>query len=127
MATDMDTETTNDERRDQAAQAIHTASAVAGAIGFLSPIPGADAVLISPVQAALVLKLSSVYGQRPRAAALKAAGYATVGQMMGKGGARLLTALLPGLGSVVRGGVAVGVTEAIGWAVVENLEEEGHA
>ena len=119
-------ETTTDERREEATRAIHTAAAVAGAVGFCSPIPGADAVLISPIQAALVLKLSSVYDRRPRADALKAAGYAALGQVVGKGSARFLSAFLPGIGSVVRGGVAVGMTEAIGWAVVENLEEGGN-
>ena len=57
------------------------------------------------------------------AAALKSAGYAALGQVMGKSSARILTALLPGVGSVVRAGVAASVTEAIGWAVLDNLEE----
>ena len=113
-----------EERREEATRVIHSAAAVAGAVGFLSPLPGADAVLISPIQAALVLKLTSVYGQRPAGSALKAASYAALGQLMGKGASRLLTSFLPGVGSVVRGGVAVGMTEAIGWAVVENLEED---
>ena len=111
------------ERRDEASRAIHTAAAVAGAVGYMSPLPGADAVLISPIQAALVIKLSSVYGERPQAAVLKAAGYAAIGQLMGKGSARLLATLVPGFGQIVRGGVAVGVTEAVGWAVVDNLEQ----
>ena len=112
-------------RNEEAAQSIHFAAAVAGAVGFLSPLPGADAVLIGPIQAALVLRLASVYEKRPRSAAIKAAGYAALGQLTGKGSARLLGALMPGIGPIVRGGVAAGVTEAIGWAVVENLEEEG--
>jgi uncharacterized protein (DUF697 family) len=113
------------ERREEATRLIHSAAAVAGAVGFLSPIPGADAALIGPIQAALVLKLTSVYEQRPRGAALKAAGYAALGQVMGRGAARVGVAFLPGIGSVVRCGVAAGMTEAIGWAVVENLEEGG--
>jgi uncharacterized protein (DUF697 family) len=111
-----------DGRHEQARQSIHVAAAVAGGVGFLSPIPGADAVLISPIQAALVLRLSHVYDRRPGADALKAMGYAALGQLFGRGSARLLGTLLPGVGSVVRAGVAAGVTEAIGWAVVENLE-----
>lgn len=114
-----------DEHREKATRVIHYAATAAGAVGFLSPLPGADAVLISPIQAALVLKLTSVYGQRPRSAALKAAGYAALGQVTGKGVSRVAAALMPGIGSFVRAGVAAGVTEAIGWAVVENLEEDG--
>jgi len=116
----------NNPHREEAAQVIHGAAAVAGAIGFFSPIPGADAVLISPIQAGLVLKLSSVYGQRPSAAVLRAASYAAIAQLMGKGSSRLVTALIPGVGNVVRGGVAAGLTEAVGWAAVENLEESGN-
>jgi len=114
-----------DAHRDEAANVIHGASALAGAIGFFSPIPGADAVLISPIQAGLVLKLSLVYGQRPNAAVLRAAGYAAIAQLMGKGSTRLLTALIPGVGNFVRGGVAAGLTQAVGWAAVENLQEDG--
>lgn len=121
MAEERD-EAAADGRREQAKQSIHVAAAVAGGVGFLSPIPGADAVLISPIQAALVLRLSHVYERRPGADALKAMGYAALGQMFGRGSARLLATLLPGAGSFVRGGVAAGVTEAIGWAIVENLE-----
>ena len=113
-----------DERRAKANETIHAAGIFAGAIGFLSPLPGADAVVISPLQAAMVLRLSSIYGVKPSEAALKAAAYAALGQLFGKGGARVMTAFLPGLGSVVRAGVAVGVTEAIGRSVVEKLEEE---
>jgi uncharacterized protein (DUF697 family) len=112
-----------DSQNQQARAAIHTAGALAGAVGLLSPIPGPDAALIAPIQAILVLRLASVYGVRPSAAALKSAGYAALGQVVGKGSARLLTAFVPGLGSVVRAGVAASMTEAIGWAVVENLEE----
>jgi len=111
-------------RRDAATKVIHSAAAVAGAVGFFSPLPGTDAALISPIQAALVLKLTSVYDQRPRGAALKAAGYAAIGQIFGRGSSELLSALLPGVGNVIRSGVAVSVTEAIGWAVVENLEQD---
>ena len=114
-----------DERKRQASRAIHTAGVAAGVVGFLTPLPGADAALIAPIQAGLVLRLSSVYGVRLSAAALKSAGYAALGGVLGKGSARLLTSLLPGFGSVVRAGVAASVTEAIGWAVLDNLEESG--
>ncbi len=112
-----------DSQKRQATAAIHTAGVLAGTVGLLSPIPGADAALIAPIQAILVLKLASVYGERPSAMALKAAGYAALGQVIGKGSARLLTAFVPGLGSVVRAGVAASMTEAIGWAVVDNFEK----
>lgn len=112
-----------DERKQRASRSIHTAGVVAGAVGFLTPIPGSDAVLIAPIQAGLVLRLASVYGVRLPAAALKSAGYAALGGVLGKGAARLLGSLIPGFGNVVRAGVAASVTEAIGWAVLENLEE----
>lgn len=49
-----------------------------------------------------MLRLASVYGVRPSAAALKSAGYAALGQVVGKGSARVLTAFVPGLGSIAR-------------------------
>lgn len=78
-----------DSQNKQAAAAIHTATAgvLAGAVGLLSPIPGPDAALIAPIQAILVLRLASVYGVRPSSAALKSAGYAALGQVLGKGSA----------------------------------------
>ena len=112
-----------DSQKKQAAATIHGAGALAGAIGLLSPIPGPDAALIAPIQAILVLRLASLYGVRPSSAALRSAGYAALGQVVGKGSARVLAALIPGMGSIVRGGVAASMTEAIGWAVIDNLEE----
>jgi uncharacterized protein (DUF697 family) len=126
MADEQPEERQENPHRAEAENVIHAAAAVAGAVGFFSPIPGADAVLISPIQAGLVLKLSSVYGQRPSAAVLRAASYAAIAQLMGKGSSRLVAALIPGVGSWVRSGVAVGLTEAVGWAAVENLEESGN-
>jgi uncharacterized protein (DUF697 family) len=125
METTSSHEGTMDERKEQASRAIHTAGVAAGAVGFLTPIPGADAALTAPIQAGLVLRLASVYGVRIPAAALKSAGYAALGGGIGKGSARLLVSLVPGFGSVARAGVAASVTEAIGWAVVDNLEEDG--
>ena len=110
-------------RNDEVATAIHSAGAAAGFVGLLSPIPGPDAVLIAPIQALLVLRLASIHGVKPSSAALKSAGYAALGQVIGRGSARVLSAFLPGIGSIVRVGVAVSVTEAIGWAVVDNFEE----
>ena len=112
-----------DSQKKQAAATIHGAGALAGAIGLLSPIPGPDAALIAPIKAILVLRLASLYGVRPSSAALRSAGYAALGQVVGKGSARVLAALIPGMGSIVRGGVAASMTEAIGWAVIDNLEE----
>ena len=111
------------KRDDEAARTIHGAAALAGGVGLLSPVPGPDAVLIAPIQAALVVRLASLYGMRPPAAALRSAAYAMLGQVVGRGSARVLASFVPGLGSVVRAGVAASVTEAIGWAVVENLEQ----
>lgn len=112
-----------DERKGKASRAIHTASVLAGAVGFMTPIPGSDSLLIAPIQAGLVIRLGMVYGVRPAKAALKSAGYAALGGVVGKGSARLVASFIPGFGSVVRAGVAASVTEAVGWAVLDNLEQ----
>ena len=46
-----------------------------------------------------------------------------LGGVVGKGSARLVASFVPGFGSVVRAGVAASVTEAVGWAVLDNLEQ----
>ena len=51
--------------------------------------------------------------------------YATLGTMVGKGGANLVLRWVPVYGNLVRAAVAVSVTQALGWAVVKKLEADG--
>ena len=57
--------------------------------------------------------------------AVRAALYASLGRIVGKGGAGLLLRWIPGYGNVVRAAVAASVTEALGWAVVKKLRTDG--
>ena len=102
---------------------IHTAAAASAAAGGLSPIAGPDAVLIMPIQVGMVIQLGRVFGVRVSKAAAKAAIYAGFGQIVGVGGATLLGGLLPGIGNMVRAGVAFSVTQGIGNIVVDQLVE----
>ena len=97
---------------------IHTGYAIAGAIGALAPIPGSDAVLIMPIQVAMTVSLAAARGKSVSGSMLASAGVATVGQIIGKGGSRLMTRWIPGAGNFVRAGVAISVTEGLGWALV---------
>ena len=97
---------------------IHTSSAIAGAVGALTPIPGSDAVLIMPVQVAMAVCLAAARGKSVSGSMLASAGVASVGQIIGKGASRWMTRWIPGAGNFVRAGVAISVTEGLGWALV---------
>ena len=58
-------------------------------------------------------------------AAVRSTLYASLGTIVGKGGANLVLRWIPVYGNVIRGVVAAGVTEALGWAVVQKLRTDG--
>lgn len=111
-----------DSRKARCDKIIHTAASVAAAGGGLTLVPGSDALVIMPVQVLMVARLAREYDVKLSRSLARSAAYATVGQILGRGSARILASWLPGAGSVIRAGVAFSITEAIGWAVVEQLE-----
>jgi len=113
------------ERQKRCAAIIHTASAAAAAAAGATIIPGSDSIAIAPVQVAMITALADEYDVPWTDAAVRSTLYATPGTMVGRGGANLGRRWLPVWGNVVRAAVAVGVTEALGWAVVKKLETEG--
>lgn len=101
---------------------IHAAAAVSAAAGGSTVLPGSDAVVIMPVQVGMVLALAREFDVKLTAAVAKSAAYASFGQIIGKGASRLLGGAIPGVGNIVRAGVAFSLTQALGWAVVAQLE-----
>lgn len=112
----------NDSRKARCERIIHWAAATAAAGGGLTVVPGSDAVVIMPVQVLMVARLARVYDVPLSRSLARSAAYATLGQILGRGSSRILASWLPGIGRVIRAGVAFGITEAIGRAVVEQLE-----
>ncbi len=111
------------DRKAECERIITTASAASAAAGGLTLVPGSDAILIMPMQVWMVIALGRVFGIRVSKSAAKAAIYASLGRVVGLGGVTVLSRLVPGLGNVVRAGVAFSVTQGIGNIVVDQLVE----
>jgi len=109
-------------RRQECERIIHAASTAAAVVGGATVLPGADAVFIMPVQVGMVVALARAYEIPVTQSMARSVIYASFGQIIGRGSSRLLAGLVPGIGNLIRGGVAFGLTEAIGWSVVEQLE-----
>jgi len=102
---------------------IHGASAAAGGAAALTLVPGADSVVIMPIQVAMVAALAREYGIAPSASLVKSTVYASLGSIVGKAGAGVLLRIVPVAGNVVRASVAFSVTEALGHLVLDRLEK----
>lgn len=104
---------------------IHGASAAAGAAAAGAIIPGSDAVAIAPVQVGMITALADEFDVHWTDAAVKSTLYASLGTIVGKGGANLVLRWVPVYGNLIRAVVAASVTEALGWAVVQKLRTDG--
>ncbi len=113
------------ERRRRCAAIIHSASAAAATAAGVTVVPGSDSIAIAPVQVAMITALADEFDIPWTDGAVRSTLYATLGTMVGRGGANLVLRWVPVYGNVVRAAVAVSVTQALGWAVVKKLETDG--
>lgn len=113
------------DQHKRCAAIIHSSSAAAGGAAAVSIIPGSDSVAIMPVQVAMITALADEFDVPWTDSAVRAALYASLGRIVGKGGAGLLLRWIPVYGNLVRAAVAASVTEALGWAVVKKLRADG--
>ena len=111
-----------DEQRSRCQRIIHTSAALAAGAGGLSPVPGPDAIVIMPIQVGMVAALARVFDVPMSRSLARSATYAALGQILGRGSAKLLGMWIPVWGQVVRAGVAFAVTEAIGRIIFDQLE-----
>lgn len=113
---------------------IHTAAAAA-ATTAASPIPFSDAALLIPIQATMITSLYKANGANISQGFVKGALKATMVSGLGKSLAGNLAGKLlkfiPGVGTLAGGtinaGVAVGFTEALGFAIVGELRGTDNA
>lgn len=105
---------------------IHTAAATAA-----SPIPFSDAALLIPIQATMITSLYKANGANISQGFVKGVLKATVISNFGKSLAGNLLKFIPGVGTLAGGtinaGVAVGFTEALGFAIVGELRGTDNA
>ncbi|MGF0104647.1 GTPase [Ligilactobacillus ruminis] len=109
---------------------IHTA-AVAAAATAASPIPFSDAALLIPIQATMITGLYKANGANISQGFVKGVLKATMISTFGKSLAGNLLKFIPVVGTLAGGtinaGVAVGFTEALGFAVVGELRGTDNA
>jgi uncharacterized protein (DUF697 family)/predicted GTPase len=107
------------QRIDLAIKARYARSWIAGAAAFAggvgaAPIPLADAAVLVPAQAAMMLKIAAVYGIPKDKAVALAGGATTLVAAGGRMAAASLTKLVPGVGSVISASVAGTITVVLG-------------
>jgi uncharacterized protein (DUF697 family) len=94
-----------------------TAATAAGAI----PIPLSDAAVITPIQVSMIGGLAALYGLNGKELSVMA--MPMIAKTVGMLTASSLLKLIPGLGSVVNGGIAALLTGAMGWFVQAQFEK----
>ena len=111
--------------KDKAKSIIHSASAAAGSVA-LSPIPFTDAALLVPIQVGMITSLFKAYDQKMMQGAIRGAVWAVAATSFCRGVVGNAFKFVPGLGTVAGATIlattAVGLTEVIGWAIVNELE-----
>jgi uncharacterized protein (DUF697 family) len=113
-------------RRDAAESLIKTVSGIAGAVA-LQPLPLADFFLLTPLQAALVLKIAQIYQVPLSMKQAQAIGGVTLTGLVARRLVGSLTKLLPVAGTLVSVPVAYGVTWAMGQAALAHFAAGGTA
>ncbi|KRL83168.1 DUF697 domain-containing protein [Ligilactobacillus equi] len=111
--------------KNDAKLAIHTASTAAAGVAA-SPIPFSDAVLLVPIQTTMIVAIYNAYGQEIPKGLVKGIVNSTFATTFGRNIASNLLKMIPGIGTLagatLNATVAVGMTEAIGHAVANQLE-----
>lgn len=111
-----------EQKRSYAGKIIATATATAAGIGAV-PIPFSDAVLLVPVQVAMISKIIDGYGVSSLANISEAVISDIVVTNLGKSIVSGILKVIPGIGSLVGGMISAGVagtlTGAVGFAVSE--------
>ena len=104
---------------------IHSASLAAGAIGAgLAQVPGSDNVILTQIQLAMAVSLGHVFGITLDQSTIKAAASSTVAATVGRTTSQVLCGWVPGIGNVINAGTAASITEAVGWIMAREFEQQ---
>jgi uncharacterized protein (DUF697 family) len=115
------------EERKKISKDLVTMSSFGSAAVTLAPIPGSDFVLVTSVQASMVVSVGRVFGreltlEEARDVVLELAAVCGLGLLAQKGFATLTKILLPGLGGVLAAPYAFAVTYGMGHAAMAYFE-----
>ena len=103
---------------------IHSASVAAGGVGTgMAQIPLADNAVITPIQVGMIIALGKVFDQDVSKSAATAILGGMAASFIGRGVSQVLVGWIPGVGNVINTATAAGITEAIGWTVVDNFSK----
>lgn len=117
-----------DERRKISRDLVTMSSMGAAAVTYV-PIPLTDFLLVTPVQASMVMAVGRVYGreltmQEAKEILLELATVCGLGLLAQKGFATLSKILLPGLGGILAGPYAFAVTYGMGHVSMTYFENK---
>ena len=115
----------NADEKSKCRKIIHTASVAAGGIGFgLAQLPGSDTIPITAIQVGMIISLGAVFGREITETTAKSILGGTVASFTGRGVSQLLVGWIPGFGNWINMGTAASITEALGWNVANNFDNE---
>jgi len=105
---------------------IHTAATSAAGVGAgLAQIPTSDVLIITPIQASMIVGIALVHKRKIKdATATMLIGTFAAG-MFGRAISQVLIGWIPWLGNVINASTAAALTEAVGWAAHKFFEELG--
>jgi len=117
------------EERKKISKDVVTMSSFGSAAVTLAPIPGSDFVLVTSVQASMVVAVGRVFGreltlEEAKDVVLELAAVCGLGLLAQKGFATLTKILLPGLGGVLAAPYAFAVTYGMGHAAMTYFEHK---
>jgi uncharacterized protein (DUF697 family) len=120
-----------DERAKIAGDIVMMASMGAAAVTY-APVPLTDFVLVTPVQASMVMAIGRVSGREldfdeSKHIVVELASVCGLSLIAQKGFATLSKILLPGLGGILAGPYAFGVTYGMGRVAIRYFEDREHS
>ena len=101
----------------QAVKIILATSAAASAAAGLNPVPLSDSLVLLPIQMGMAAGLAKTYGFPALGSASTALLKAQIMSMLGKQMAASLIKLIPGVGNIINGAVAGGLTAGLGYGL----------
>lgn len=103
---------------------IHGASAAAGGAGTgMAQIPLSDNAVITPIQIGMIIALGQVFDQKISKSTATAILSGMTASFVGRGISQILVGWIPGVGNAINTATAAGVTEAVGWIVVDKFSK----
>lgn len=114
-----------EEQKNKCHQIIHTASgAAAAAAAGIAQLPCADSAIIAPIQIGMICGLGNVFDMEISKSSAKGLAASAVGTTVGRAISQVLLGWIPGLGNALNAATAAGITEAMGWAVANQLAQK---